>query len=313
MAAALHLSSRNYTLDPSTNIADLVAELIEGEITFAEMNTTTTRRTIRHLVKTGEQLPHLRTWVVGADAWYLDEHVALEAHFDRDLAHYNTYGVSECAVDSVYFERSMTSESEAEIGAISAIGRPFPNTHIAVIGEDDRIVPVGTAGELCILGEGVGKGYLNRPELTEERFRPLPEYPDVYCYRTGDLAFVNAERILEFQGRADDQVEIGSKRVELAEVQLAAKETGLVGDCVAFGRKLSSRETELLLAAVPVSAEVTPAQVGTALAAVLPSFMCPSHVLLLATLPLTPNGKVDRRALTELGGNSSSKGIDWMV
>ncbi len=296
--AALHLSSRNYTLDPQTDISELVNELVDGQITFAEMNTTTTRRTFRHLVETGEQIPHLRTWVVGADAWYLDEHVALESHFDHDIAHFNTYGVSECAVDSVYFHRSMLSDPRSEPGATSAIGRPLPNTQIAVIGPDDRVVPVGVVGELCILGAGVGHGYLNRPELTGTRFASLPEHADVPCYRTGDLVFVSPDGVLEFEGRADDQVEIGSKRVELAEVQHAARGTGLVGECVAFGRKLQSRETQLWLGAVPATADVTEAQVELALSAVLPVFMRP-RVYLIDALPLTPNGKVDRSALSE--------------
>lgn len=295
--AALYLSSQNYTLDPSADIADLVSELTAYEITFAEMNTTTTRRTIQYLVESGHQLTHLRTWIVGADAWYLDEHMALESHFQGSVAHFNTYGVSECAVDSMYFESSMCANDDPPRGRSSVIGRPFPNTKVAVIGADSRILPIGEVGELCIVGAGVGQGYFRRPELTDQRFGSLPELPGEPCYRTGDLAFVNLDGLVEFQGRADDQVEIGSKRVELAEVQHAAMETGLVKDCVAFGRKLSTRETELWLAAVPAELKVTVAEINRALVEALPKFMRPAGVLILDVLPLTPNGKLDRRVL----------------
>ncbi|HVR99572.1 MAG TPA: amino acid adenylation domain-containing protein, partial [Thermoanaerobaculia bacterium] len=171
------------------------------------------------------------------------------------------------------------------------IGRPLANTTAYVLDRRQQLVPPGVAGELCLGGDGLAWGYLNRPELTAERFVPDPfGEPGARLYRTGDLASVRGDGTLELQGRIDHQVKIRGFRIEPGEVEAALAGHPAVRECAVVARQNAG----VRLVAYVVG------EVGDLrdyLRARLPDYMVPSAFVTLEALPLTPNGKVDRKAL----------------
>lgn len=124
---------------------------------------------------------------------------------------YNMYGPTETTIWSSIKELSPTSTI--------SIGHPIANTRIYILDKRHRHMPIGAMGELCIAGDGVARGYWNRPELTAERFVKDPFHEGAYMYKTGDLARLNANGDLEYLGRSDFQVKIRGYRIELGEIE----------------------------------------------------------------------------------------------
>ncbi|MEV7416129.1 amino acid adenylation domain-containing protein [Streptomyces sp. NPDC089919] len=177
------------------------------------------------------------------------------------------------------------------------IGRPLDGTRAYVLDERLRLVPPGTPGELYLAGAGVARGYHGRPAATAERFTADPfGAPGTRMYRTGDLARWRADGLLEFLGRADEQVKVRGFRVEPAEVEAVLAGCPGVRQAVVAVRAAADGEKRL---AGYVVGEVSGPAVRRRLERLLPDYMLPSYVLVLDALPLTPNGKVDYRALPE--------------
>ncbi|WP_375765651.1 amino acid adenylation domain-containing protein [Archangium gephyra] len=196
------------------------------------------------------------------------------------------------------------------------IGRPFHNVRVAVLDAHLRPVPVGVAGELCIGGAGVARGYLGRPELTAERFVPDAEgEPGGRLYRTGDKVRWLADGQLEYLGRADFQVKVRGYRIEPGEVEAVLLAHPAVRETVVVAREGASGNKRLVAYVVPTSPlpsgegrgegatapELNLGAVRTWLKGKLPEYMVPSAFAPLEALPLTSSGKVDREALPEPG------------
>lgn len=205
----------------------------------------------------------------------------------------NLYGPTEATVDVSYYD---CPADPARTVARVPIGRPIDNTRLYVLGADDRPQPVGVAGELCIGGAGVARGYLDRPELTAEKFIADPFLPGGRLYRTGDLARWLADGTLEYLGRIDGQVKIRGNRVELGEVAGALCAVPGVRDALVVDHTTAARGTHLAGYYV-ADAAIDPATLRELLARTLPAFMIPAGFVRIDALPLTPNGKADRRAL----------------
>lgn len=203
---------------------------------------------------------------------------------------HNLYGPTEAAVDVTFHEAKPGVES-----ASVPIGRPVWNTRTYLLDAAGRPVPDGVPGRLYIAGCQLARGYLAQPELTAERFLPDRFHIGERMYDTGDLAVSDGSGVLTFVGRADTQVKIRGVRIELAEIERALAETGLVRQAV-----VQVLNTD---AGTQLAAWVVPAQRGdvaairNALARRLPQAMLPAHIVLLDVLPLTPSGKLDRKAL----------------
>jgi acyl-coenzyme A synthetase/AMP-(fatty) acid ligase len=188
----------------------------------------------------------------------------------------------------------------------SPIGKPLPHLTIDVRGEDLAPVAVGESGELWIAGAGVAAGYLDRPELTAQRFVTLdtPAGPRRY-YRTGDLARVLPDGELEFLGRNDQQVKLRGFRVELGEIEATLRAHDAVRD-VAATVITTAAGAQFLVACVVSAGDPVPD--GAELAATLrahartglPAHMVPDRYVVVPALPLTPSGKLDRGALPAL-------------
>jgi enterobactin synthetase component F len=203
------------------------------------------------------------------------------------------YGPTETTVWSTAFELG-------EIGAEPPpIGRPILNTQVYVLGEDRQPVPTGAIGELYIGGEGVAKAYLHQPKLTGERFPANPFAGDgSRMYRTGDLVRWNDEGLLEFIGRADDQVKINGHRVELGEIESLLLQHAAVGQAAVAVHR--DRDGGVTLAAYLVAQKgllINIDALRTFLTGRLPNAMIPASFTVLDSMPLTPSGKLDRKAL----------------
>jgi thioester reductase-like protein len=181
------------------------------------------------------------------------------------------------------------------------IGRPISNAQIYILDRRNKPVPVGVIGEMYIGGDGIADGYLNRPELTVERFVPDPfsTDPQARMYKTGDLARWRSDGIIEFLGRNDHQVKVRGFRVELSEIEAHLLRHPNVAEAVVLAQGDAAGEKRLVAYVSPKSISSAPdAQTLRAyLKPLLPDYMIPSAFVVLERLPLSSTGKVDRRAL----------------
>ncbi|KOV96061.1 non-ribosomal peptide synthetase [Streptomyces sp. NRRL B-3648] len=217
----------------------------------------------------------------------------LRRAFDAEVV--NTYGPTECAVDSTAWHFDPD-----EPGDLVPIGLPLPNARTYVVDAEGRQVPVGVTGELHVGGIGLARGYAGRGDLTADRFVPDPDAttPGARRYRTGDLVRRRADGALEYVGRADDQVKIAGVRIEPGEIEVLLAAHPSVAAAVVAVHRSGTGDARLTAYAVPVAGErLDPEGLRVHLAAALPEAMLPAAFVELPELPLTPNGKVDRRRL----------------
>ncbi|HYG62726.1 MAG TPA: amino acid adenylation domain-containing protein, partial [Thermoanaerobaculia bacterium] len=186
-------------------------------------------------------------------------------------------------------------------GRAPDIGQPIDDTRVLLLDRELRLVPPGVAGEICIGGPGLARGYLGQPGLTAERFVPDPyaAEPGERLYRTGDLARHLTDGAIEFLGRIDFQVKIRGLRIELGEIEAALSAHPQVREAAVLVREDRPGEPSLV-AYVAAHAEVSPEALRSWLRGRLPEAMVPSAFVLLDSLPLTPNGKLDRKALEKI-------------
>ncbi|PTL74997.1 non-ribosomal peptide synthetase [Vitiosangium sp. GDMCC 1.1324] len=208
----------------------------------------------------------------------------------------NLYGPTENTTNSTWHEVKEVPEGATSV----PIGRPVSNSDAYVLNERLQPVPVGVAGELYVGGDGLALGYLNRPELTAEKFvtHPFSTEPGAKLYRTGDLVKYLPDGNLEFLGRGDSQVKVRGFRIELGEIEAALAKHPGVREVVVTARDDGPNGKWLVAYVVPrqgVGLEV--GEVRSFLKGSLPEHMVPAAFVWLETLPLTPNGKVDRKAL----------------
>ncbi|HZU09237.1 MAG TPA: amino acid adenylation domain-containing protein [Pseudacidobacterium sp.] len=193
-----------------------------------------------------------------------------------------------------------TAQELKEVGDTPPpIGRPILNTQLYVLDENQQLVATGVTGELYIGGEGVAKGYHNKPELTAMRFLPDPFAGNGRrMYRTGDLVRWNEDGELEFIGRADNQVKINGHRVELGEIESVLLQHAIVAEAAVTAHRNDDGVISLHAYLVPLGGRpVDISSVRLFLASRLPNHMMPASFTVLDAMPLTPNGKLDRKAL----------------
>lgn len=209
----------------------------------------------------------------------------------------NLYGPTETTVWSTAME-IRAEELAGGNGAAPPIGRPLLNTQVYVLDAAGRPMPTGSAGELYIGGQGVARGYRNRDELNAERFIADPFRPGGRLYRTGDLARWRDDGVLEYLGRADQQVKIRGHRVELGEIEAQLRGFAEVAEAAVALHRDAAGNALLTAYVVPAAgADAKPEALRRALAARLPDYMVPAAWIELAALPMTSSGKLDRKAL----------------
>ncbi|MGE6631993.1 amino acid adenylation domain-containing protein, partial [Bacillus sp. NPDC077027] len=198
------------------------------------------------------------------------------------------YGPSESTIFTTYYPVDDIEENTVSI----PIGKPVSQTAVYILNEAGHVQPPGVAGELCVSGEGLVKGYYGQPELTEEKFVDHPFRPGEKMYRTGDLARWLLDGRIEFIGRLDHQVKIRGQRIELGEIEHQLLRHPHIKEAVVLAISLDA-----LCAYVTADRELSHSELREHTSLDLPSYMVPSVFIQLEELPLTGNGKVDRRAL----------------
>jgi non-ribosomal peptide synthetase component F len=212
--------------------------------------------------------------------------------FNGDI--YNMYGPTETTIWSTTYKVN-------ESGSTIPIGRPIINTTVYLLDEELKPVREGESGELFIGGEGVTRGYWNRPDLTAERFLDLSLLSSQRIYRTGDIARFLPDGNIEFLGRADFQIKLRGHRIEPGEIEALLEECPGVRQAVIIVRE--DQEGDQRLVAYLVVESEGPEMANTlknALGSKLPEAMVPSALVFLSELPLTENGKIDRKAMLRL-------------
>uniref|UniRef100_UPI003F797FB4 amino acid adenylation domain-containing protein n=1 Tax=Chitinophaga sancti TaxID=1004 RepID=UPI003F797FB4 len=213
----------------------------------------------------------------------------LPSYVDRLLgkvALYNTYGPTETTVCATYFPVT-------DIRRTHIIGKPIANTQVYILDHTLQPQPVGVPGEICIAGAGVALGYLNKPELTHERFVVNP-FGEGRLYRTGDIGCWESDGNVIFSGRRDTQVKIRGYRIELGEIEKCLLGSGLVDQVVVDVLLNDAGKT---LVAYYTAKNENLVALREYLHTRLPYYMVPSFFVLLTQLPLTPNGKINRKLL----------------
>ena len=243
-----------------------------------------------------ERILPRRCLVLGGEAssWELIERVRALAPSCEILNH---YGPTEATIGATTFPIPETLRQPRP--RTVPIGRPLPNCRVFLLDSRGQTVPLGVAGELCIGGAGVARGYQNRPDLTAEKF-PVVEAGGTRerLYRTGDLARYLPDGNIELLGRTDDQVKLHGFRIEPGEIEAALRRHPAVQESVVVPRELTGVGRRLVAYFVPRGDDVpTSPDLRHFLAEKLPEFMLPSAFVRLKRIPLTPNGKVDRAAL----------------
>jgi len=233
-------------------------------------------------------LPHLRTILVGGDVLP----PALARHWAMRVALFNCYGPTETTICASYHRCSVVEDGSVPIG------RPLANTQIYVLDAMLHPVPFGVVGEIYIAGDGVARGYLGQPELTDERFVDDPFRPGQRMYKSGDQGRWLADGNLAFAGRNDFQVKIRGFRIELGEIENRLASHPQVREVVVVAREDLPGDKRLVAYLTSRDGSAMEAdELRQYVAAAVAEHMVPSAYVVLDAMPLTPNGKVDRKAL----------------
>ncbi len=277
---------RQLIADTGITVAHFVPSMLQ---VFLDQGDLSGCARMRHVLCSGEALPP-----------------ALQNRFLQKLpgvALHNLYGPTEAAVDVTWWPCT-------EPGAVVPIGYPIANTRLYVLDARMQPVPIGVAGELYIGGVQVGRGYLHRPVLTEERFVANP-FGSGRLYKTGDLGRWRADGAIEYLGRNDFQVKLRGFRIELGEIEARLLEHPAIREAVVIAREETSGDKRLVAYVVQNQQDQSEdarrddnratnrllADLRARLSGQLPDYMLPSAFVVLDALPLTPSGKLDRRAL----------------
>ena len=206
---------------------------------------------------------------------------------------WNMYGPTETTIWSAV--NRITPEDDAV-----HIGLPIDNTQIHILDHYLQLVPIGIAGELCIGGDGLARGYLHKPDVTAEKFIPDPfsSTPGARLYKTGDLSRRLKNGQIEFIGRRDHQIKIRGHRIELGEIDSVLAQHTAVQDVVVLARPDARGDQSLVAYIVAAPGQmISKDELYIHLKHKLPAYMLPSAFVMLDAMPLTPNGKLDRKAL----------------
>ncbi|MFS8498369.1 MAG: amino acid adenylation domain-containing protein [Micromonosporaceae bacterium] len=300
----LHLVDREVATDPhayARYLASHRVDVVKCVPSHLSMLAT------HHTGELADLLPR-RVLVFGGEAvpWELVHRVRAAR---PDLTVQTHYGPTECAMFSMVCDVDEVPDPPAR-GTVP-LGRLLPGIDAYVLDPAGRPLPAGVPGELALVGPGVSRGYVGRPDLTAQRFGPEPAGPGRRCYRTGDLVRVRpATGAVEFLGRTDDQVKVRGYRVELGEVASACRAVDGVRD--AYVLPVGEGHERRLAAWLAAPSGVDAAEVRARLRDRLPDYLVPASVVVMDSLPLTPNGKVDRAALPPpqpVGGGADDRPV----
>lgn len=280
----LHMPSDKIRMDPHL----LMDFINQNRITIADLPTSLAKGLLSCWPPNGT----LRIMKIGGDA--LNWSVPNELSFDI----WNMYGPTETTMDATAYH-TYAARTPARPTTFSFIGRPIANVQVYILDAHLQPVPIGVVGELYIGGEGVAQGYLNRPELTKERFIENPFLPGSHFYKTGDLCRHHQDGNIEYIGRSDQQVKIRGFRIELGEIEVKLMAHESIKEAIVLAREDKNGHKGLI--AYYVSRKILDlSELQTYLKYLLPDYMIPSLFVKIDEMPYTLNGKIDRKFLLAL-------------
>jgi amino acid adenylation domain-containing protein len=238
---------------------------------------------------------HLNKLDVGAES-VKDDVLRDYASLNKNMQILNSYGPTEVTIVGAWYPY----KPGAIHGVNVPIGKPVHNARIYIVNEYMKMQPIGVPGELCIAGAGLARGYLNNPELTNEKFIDNPFEPGKKLYKTGDLAKWMPDGNIDFIGRKDHQVKIRGFRIELGEIESKLITHPEVKQVLVID-KTDQGGNKFLCAYIVSTKDLNPAELRAHLATELPEYMIPSFFIVLDKFPLTRSEKIDRNALPEPG------------
>ncbi|MGZ4041254.1 MAG: amino acid adenylation domain-containing protein, partial [Bacteroidia bacterium] len=252
-----------------------------------------------------EELKSLRKLITAGESPIYDK--ALKQL--QNGTYYNAYGPTEASICATIFKL----ENKASLVSNNIpIGKPIPNAAIYILNQQQRLQPAGAIGEICIGGAGLARGYLNREELTKEKFVKNPFKEGERLYKTGDLGRWQPDGNLEFVGRKDQQVKIRGYRIELGEIEHALQSYKPIETAVVLAKTNQHNEKELV-AYITSKEQQNTNGLRSYLKELLPEYMLPSHYVQLETFPLTPNGKIDRNTLPDPEEMGLKTGVEYVA
>ncbi|MCC9070539.1 amino acid adenylation domain-containing protein [Flavobacterium sp. F-65] len=205
---------------------------------------------------------------------------------NTSLQIYNNYGPTENTVVTTYYDCKQASKEKV------SIGKPIANTKVYILSENLKLQPIGVAGELCVSGIGLSKGYLHQPDLTAEKFIQNPFKAEEKLYKTGDLARWLPDGTLEFIGRKDNQVKIRGNRVELGEIEHVIREyEPAITNALVLVKEINNEPA--IIAYYTATVDIEKIALRNYLKEHLADYMVPSYYVVLETLLLNANGKID--------------------
>ena len=262
----------------------------------------TTPTKMKSLIADKQHLDYLKTVkliILGGEA--LEKTLVEELGKITEAEIFNIYGPTETTVWSTNAEIK-----EDDI----TIGKPIANTQIYIVDKYLRSTPIGVTGELCIAGDGVGAGYLNRPELTAEKFIDNP-FGKGKLYKTGDLAYWREDGNIVYVGRNDFQVKIRGLRIELGEIENAICGIDGISQAVVVVRK--NAEGRQLICAFYTGVETEAKVIRSHIGNKLPKYMLPHIFTRLDEMPLTSSGKINRKALPEINLENITNDTEYVA
>ncbi|GGX16505.1 non-ribosomal peptide synthetase [Aquimarina muelleri] len=278
--ASLFIASEEMRSDP---------RLLEEYIEDHNINLATLPPSYFQIMKP-EKLRGLKKLITGGEPSDYEKVVSL---LSDGLHYYNSYGPTETSICVTVFKMTNTNVLDSKV---IPIGKPTANTQIFILSESLELMPVGAIGELCIGGSQLALGYLNRPDLTSEKFIENPFRKEEKLYRTGDLARWLPDGNIEFIGRKDHQVKIRGHRIELGEIELVIDQINAIKQSVVVARE-DIGGSKQLVAYIISDTELDHRKIQEDLEDKLPEYMVPKIYVSLDKMPLSHNGKVDRKAL----------------
>lgn len=295
------VSGNTLTVFGQTEVSKILKSYLESNISCIKL----TPAHITLLKELDIDHSNIELAIVGGDILHQNQ-VDILRSFNPEIKIYNEYGPTEATVGCMIYDVLF---DETDI----LIGRPIFNTEIHILDASHALQPIGIVGELCIGGAGLARGYLNRAELSAEKFVPHPFKPGGLIYKTGDLARWLPDGNLVFLGRKDDQVKIRGYRIELAEIEQQLQGKDDITEAVVLAITLGKGEKELVAYLVTEDDRNSTVQLRKFLADKLPGYMIPNHYIKLKQMPLTVNGKIDKKALQNPDSLDLSSEVEYVA
>ena len=284
----LHLVSKSIVLSPE----ELIHYIGMNKISYLKLTPSLFSVLVHNDLFTDSSLKHLDTVVMGGEMINSSD-LVLAKQKCKGLKFVNHYGPTETTIGTI---AHLVDHADFEsFVSKPLIGRPIDNNKIYILDSNNELLPIGVAGELCIAGKGVSRGYLNQPELTQAKFIKNP-HTGMRLYRSGDWGRWSVDGEIEIIGRRDDQLKIRGYRVETGEIEHRLKEHDSISEAIVLASSDKSG-SQYLIGYLAGKKEIDVKEVRSHLERFLPEYMIPSYLIVVDHMPLTSNGKIDRKAL----------------